>query len=56
MSLVKKIEHFEPGCISCENCGHKPEDAWDTDPEDFFACEGAWFCESCYDDILKRRT
>lgn len=42
-----KIEYFEPGCIQCSTCGHKPEDPWDTDPEGFTELQSEWLCDDC---------
>jgi len=42
-------EYFEPGCIQCCNCGQKPEDCWDMDPEGFVQDdENQVFCEECF--------
>lgn len=44
------IALFEPGCISCCECGAKPEDPWDLAPEGFEKNEhGDIYCEYCYE-------
>lgn len=41
------ITKFEPGCIQCSECGWKPDDEWDTDPEGFKEIGKEWFCDEC---------
>ena len=42
------VKYFEPGMIQCCECGHKPYDPWDTDPEGFDQHElGDIYCDDC---------
>ena len=46
------IEMFEPGCIQCSECGHKPEDPWDDAPEGFYwTFLLGWICKDCEDRL-----
>lgn len=48
-------EYFEPGCIQCQECGQKPDDCWDMDPEGFMQHNETdeVYCEEC--DLVLRK-
>lgn len=51
------IIYFEPGCISCIECGWKPEDKWATDPEGFEYHESlGWVCDECDESLNQSDT
>ena len=51
------IEMFEPGCIQCSECGHKPEDLWDDAPEGFTYTQFlGWLCEDCGGNFVSQIT